>query len=900
MENTALGANLNADKMTVIWASCLRQGYSRSNFSDVNVQPSVISAAVETNGAGGEDSGGRDFRIQTSHKSVGTTRTSAISIIRGSTGGAVSPALVPGDRAVTSNTSHFRINHAIMNLSGTAVDDIPANTHAIGTNGWGYASRFAAPSRAVSAGGQPTATLAPTHLRIGANTNAGWNIINTVVGTGGTGGSSADGTLTTSARLNEAVGVTVDSAGNIYIADRAAHRVFMVPATNGTYFTVNMTANCIYRIAGTGTAGLSGDGGPAINATLRFPVRVALDSAGNIYIADRDNHRIRRVTTSGTISTVVGSTLGFSGDNTASAILAQLNTPTGIALDVAGNIYIADAVNHRIRMVPATSGTFFGRNLTAGIIYTIAGFSNPPVGSYGGDGGNAIASNSRLNTPTAVAVDSVGNIYIADGSNHRIRMVPNAAGTFFGRNLTAGFIYTIAGSNAVGSFGGDGSSAIASTARLNTPRDVTVDSAGNVYIADLNNHRIRMVPATTSRFFEQEMTATNIYTIAGSSETAAFGGDNGAAISSRLNQPNGLAVDSSGNVFIADAFNRRIRKVAIFNYQLTDLWYEGGLGDVMIFNSVLTFEQRKLVEGYISEKYRCQEFLGGITMSSGSFLHPYRATPTIISPTVDLTKTYAQGLAVWFDAANSSTIEFSSSNIVDEWTSAGGNLSLSIASAGSRRPTLVDDAQNGLPGMRFAITSAIGSPIGSISASYSNSITTFSTVGENNEYTIITVYRQPVYAPNQMISNILSRLSAARVSVATNSFSYYLDIANQQTKTYSFTPANNTMYLLVNYRRGNVMYARINGVLDTGATTPVTPTDLCIPTSTGTDFGLALGGYSLQSQATNPFAGDIYEHIIFRYALTDQAIFQIEGYLAWKWGMARSLPSTHAYYSIRA
>jgi hypothetical protein len=314
----------------------------------------------------------------------------------------------------------------------------------------------------------------------------------------------------------------------------------------------------------------------------------------------------------------------------------------------------------------------------------------------------------------------------------------------------------------------------------------------------------------------------------------------------------------------------------------------------MIFNSVLTFEERKLVEGYIAEKYRCNEFLGGLTSGSGSFIHPYRMTPTIISSTVNLNKPYSQGLVAWFDAAD--IYKMWSQAIggvvtVIQWIGYGSIGSIVLESDVARRPTLIYNAQNGLPGVRFTVSGGNGTPIGT-DASYQEPITRFSTLSENNEYTIISVYKQTAYLAGRMISNIHSTETGnPRLSTFTDKFSYYKTAGSEQTNTYSPASVGSTTYLVVNYRRGNAMYTRRNGI-NVGITTVA---DLNI---TGNQFGITLGAYSLTSFSTNPFDGEIYEHIIFRYALKDQAIFQLEGYLAWKWGLNGSLPATHPYYKV--
>jgi sugar lactone lactonase YvrE len=277
--------------------------------------------------------------------------------------------------------------------------------------------------------------------------------------------------------------------------------------------TPSRTAN---TAAGTGTAGYTGDTGPATAATLANPSAVAYDSNGNLYLADANNHVIREVSTSGVITTIAGTGIeGFSGDG-AAATAAQLDTPTGVAVDASGNVYIADAHNHRIREV------------SNGNITTFAGTGTP---GFGGDGGAATAA--LLSLPSGVAVDKSGNIYIADTNNHRIR------------EITAGTINTIAG-NGEELYAGDGAAATA--AALDSPTGVAVDASGNVYIADRLNQRIRMVSAGI------------ITTLAGTS-TAGFSGDGAAATAATLAKPSGVSVDATGNIYIADTDNQRIREV---------------------------------------------------------------------------------------------------------------------------------------------------------------------------------------------------------------------------------------------------------------------------------------------------------------------------------------------------
>jgi len=281
-------------------------------------------------------------------------------------------------------------------------------------------------------------------------------------------------------------------------------------------------AQIITTIAGNGISSYGGDGGPAINASFSEPQAVAVDAIGNVYIVDEDDNVIRKVNTSGIIKTIAGNgTIGFNGDN-GPATSAKMTSPSGICLDTAGNIYIADTYNHVVRFV----------NVSTGIITTIAGKGG--FNGFTGDGGLAVLA--ELNLPEGVAIDRKGNLYIADAGNNKIRIVD-----------TAGIISSFAGSG-VGGYGGDGG--LATAAKLNYPISVLADTASDkIYIGDINNNRVRVIDALGI-----------ISTFAGTG-TAAFSGDGAQATSAALKGPNGVTIDTSGTVYIADAGNNRIRKV---------------------------------------------------------------------------------------------------------------------------------------------------------------------------------------------------------------------------------------------------------------------------------------------------------------------------------------------------
>jgi len=349
-------------------------------------------------------------------------------------------------------------------------------------------------------------------------------IINTIAGTGSA-GYSGDGKSAIGAMINYPLSVSLDSVGNLYIADWDNSRVRKIDP-NGV----------ISSIAGNGKFTYSGDGGAAVSSELNGPTGVFSDHQGNVYITDIGNGRVREITTQGNIITIAGNgSYGFSGDG-GPATAASFKDPTGIVSDDSGNVYITDVFNNRVRRI--------NRN---GIITTIAGNG---IAGYSGDGGPATLA--ALYYPTGVTIDNLGNIYVADEDNNRIRKIS-----------TGGIITTVAG-NGMASYSGDGGAA--TLAGLNFPAGVTVDKMNNLYIADANNNCVRIVN-------EKGI----ISTIAGNG-SAGYSGDGGLAVTASLYNPTSIAIDTSANLFIGDAFNFRVRKLTKINRELTS-----GLDTISIY-----------------------------------------------------------------------------------------------------------------------------------------------------------------------------------------------------------------------------------------------------------------------------------------------------------------------------
>ncbi len=342
--------------------------------------------------------------------------------------------------------------------------------------------------------------------------------------------SAKDGILATSANLWEPLSVAVDGAGNMYIADTFHNKVRIVAPPVGT-----AVAGIINTFAGTGNSGYSGDGGQARNADLNFPSGVAVDGAGNVYIADAGNNRIRKVSPAGIITTVAGNlTAGFAGDNQpADSVNTEFNNPVGVTVDIAGNLYIADNFNQRIRRIDAVTGiitTVAGNGASSGL--------GDGYGTYTGD--NGPATSAGLSLPYAVAFDGSGNMFIPDSTNHCIRRV----------DASTQVITTVAGTGLKSGYKGDG--AAATSALLNDPSGVAIDPAGNLYIADTANAAIRKVNFNSGKI------ATLVMNGQGNALPPPNTGSLGPVL---VYAPVGLYLDGKGNLYFADRYNMMVRVV---------------------------------------------------------------------------------------------------------------------------------------------------------------------------------------------------------------------------------------------------------------------------------------------------------------------------------------------------
>ncbi len=339
-------------------------------------------------------------------------------------------------------------------------------------------------------------------------------LIFTVVGTGQA-GYSGDRDMARRAALNQPFDVALDRQGNLYFSDAYNHCVRRIERASGTITTV----------AGTGDAGYSGDGGVAIRAQLNSPYGIALDTANNLYIVDRLNACIRLVeAVTGIIQTIAGTGQpGYGGDG-GPALLAQLQEPNDMVLDGHGRAFIADVQDHRVRVV----------DLASRVITTFAG-----TGEAGSSGDGGPAGRATLLGPRALAFGPTGDLYICLRNDHKVRRV----------DMHTGIIRTVAGTGERG-YTGDHGSALRAT--FNGPKEIAVDSQGNIVLVDTENHCLRHIDA-----------ASGVVTTVAGTGHAGGSGDGGPAIAAMLKRPHGACLDEGGNMYIGDSENHRVRFVSL-------------------------------------------------------------------------------------------------------------------------------------------------------------------------------------------------------------------------------------------------------------------------------------------------------------------------------------------------
>ena len=341
-------------------------------------------------------------------------------------------------------------------------------------------------------------------------------------------------------------GLALDAAGDLFVADTGHCRVLIVPAEAGERYGVRLRPGRVTTVAG----GSCTDRGPT---AIGHPNGVALDAKGDLYIAEATAARVQEVRPAGHVApvTVAGTGhSGFNGDGLA-ATTAQLNQPTSIALDAAGDLYIADTANCRVRVLPAATTTLFGQAMASGRLYTVAGTG---VCGTSGQGGPPAAS--QLWNPVAVATDSSGDLLVADAGDQSVLLAAAHAGTYFGTTVGAGdMAVVVGGTQDYGPYLADGLAATGPTAELDDPRGLAIGPRGALFVSDGFMHAVRVVPATDETLFGRAMTAGHLYTAGGALPVtdAAGLGDGTRWLVAHLGTATGVAVSASGTLYVADA-----------------------------------------------------------------------------------------------------------------------------------------------------------------------------------------------------------------------------------------------------------------------------------------------------------------------------------------------------------
>jgi sugar lactone lactonase YvrE len=436
-------------------------------------------------------------------------------------------------------------------------------------------------------------------------------LITTVVGTGGQ-GFAGDGGAATNAKINWPGGLAFDASGNLFIADQYNYRIRRMDQ-NGQITT----------IAGTGTNGYYGDGGPATNANLGIPSDMVVDGMGNLIIADANNNRIRLVDTNGNITTIAGTgSPGPDGDG-GPATAANLHDPWGVAMDSSGNLYIGDQFNNRVRCID-----------TNGIITTVAGNGNSTTD---GDGGPA--TNASVQAPVGLACDQSGNLYIVQYGAGRVRRVD-----------TNGIISTFAGGGAGGGTDGLGDGGAATNATLNEPYTLAFDASGNLLVSEWGHSRVRQIDTN------------GIITCVAGTGSSSYSGDGGAASLAGVNAL-GVALDASGNLFVSDYFNQRIRKVALTGPSRTV--YNVGVSNIGNYQVVISNFTGSVTSSVATLSILPQTatatavvlsgFVVGINLTSGGFGYTNIPTVHIIgssTTSAQVTAIVSNGVVVGFNILN--------------------------------------------------------------------------------------------------------------------------------------------------------------------------------------------------------------------------------------------------------
>ena len=385
----------------------------------------------------------------------------------------------------------------------------------------------------------------------------------TLVGTGAA-GSSPDGAVASSAELDGPGGIAEDRQGDLFIADTDNCSVRVVPAAGGIHYSVQMTAGHVYAIAG-GLCGTAGSAASTAGGLMAFPTSVAVDSAGDVFVADATANEVfelpavggRHFATDmsmGKLSVVAGD--GSAGDTGEGqlASTAELDGPAGVGVDAGGDLFIADTESCEVREVAAADGTQWGIPMVAGHIYTVAG-----TGTCGEKGDGGPADHAELWDPVDVAVGPGGDLLVSDGGGEEILDLPPRSGTFYGTHVAADHLGVVAGIGMYGPYLVDGLPATGQTAELNSPAQIALDEAGDLYIADTYSSCIREVPARTITQNGKVLTGGDMYTVAGALQSDL--GDSTTWTGPEMLYPVGMALSPNGAVVYSDQGANVVREI---------------------------------------------------------------------------------------------------------------------------------------------------------------------------------------------------------------------------------------------------------------------------------------------------------------------------------------------------